>query len=819
MTLCAHRGCFLSVVLLLLCGALQAAEPPEEKPVKIRGRIRATKGGRLRPREATLTTGDKKVYYLVLDEKGRSLTKVMSGERAEIWAIPSKQDGKDRLRVLGYTDVKLTAGHELWRHMRCSACVVTPAVRNSTVPKELRGATPVHGRYWPYRERLTAWTRDAKYLWLASDNRILQIDLAARKLVRSYGQAEGLPDRLVYGLASDGKRLWIVHKGGVVTLPVGGGKIAGPEWLKTRFARVFVDDATVWVVSVSGTFRFKAGEDPSARPPDDPLPALPASTQISKTVKDGVWIPHWQRRTAHFIADPAAAGGKLFVSSYGAIQEFDGAKWREVAAIGWELQAAAGRVWFLSARGLNEYDPGIGKVKLHEPPEDCRGQYTRLVVAGKAAWVVSHPLRAAKGRDPVGGGLCRLDLGTGKWETWTKINGHKADRVCCLVVNGDTVWALSAEGRYETKGAHPGMTYVKHRPFVTTGYQLHRFDGKKWNSLPLKIKKLDNRLVCGQDGRRNSDDIFPQAVTGMCAGSRKIFGTVRLVPGKYFGGYWPSVIQVASRAGADTPWAAAFKHAPEELNLQGEQPLVLNISYGMILRELADRGAGILEAVGHDNVLGLFLHGDTHWAVSEGCAGWYDGTAGKWRKAAETEFRFYWRATAALQDGNYLYIGSDRGLISRLDLATGRFQFQTALDDREITRITKNKAGEIVAVSRPTQLGMLPPALAGRIKAVTKKCEAVKFDGKTWSKATAADLPPEAKKPGWHFRHIKKRIRRDKSHGNFLFGAAGDKPRLYVQDVFYPLVLCEGSGGKFLWLSTYTGLVRVPLRKPAGRKE
>ena len=39
MTLCARRGCFLSVVLLLLCGASQAAEPPEEKPVKIRGRI------------------------------------------------------------------------------------------------------------------------------------------------------------------------------------------------------------------------------------------------------------------------------------------------------------------------------------------------------------------------------------------------------------------------------------------------------------------------------------------------------------------------------------------------------------------------------------------------------------------------------------------------------------------------------------------------------------------------------------------------------------------------------------------------------------
>jgi len=811
--------CLLGAVPILWTGGSHAAEPPGADAVKVRGRIKAGKGGRLRPREATLTTGERKVYRIVLDEKGRSLVKVMSGQSAEIWGVPSEKDGADWLRVLGYTDEKLTSGHELWRHMRCSACVVTPAVANAAVPKDLRGAVPVHGRYWPYRERLAAWTRDEKYLWLATDSRIVQIDLAARKLVRSYGRAEGLPDRLVHDLASDGKRLWIVHKGGVVTLPVGGEKIARPEWLETRFARVLAHGDAVWIISVSGTFKHKAGEDPAAGPAPDPAPALPTADQISKTVENGIWIPHWRRRTAHFIADPIAAGDKLFVSSYGDIYEFDGVAWKEVAVGAWALRAAAGRVWFLDAGGLNEYDPGTGKKKLHGLPEGCRGQAMHLVVTDAAAWTAAHPQRAGGDEDPAGGGLCRFDLGTREWKCWNRINEHRADRVSCLAIREGVVWAVSADGRYETRGAHPGMAYVKHKPFVTTGFHLHAFDGKKWNSLPLESKKLDNRLICGQDGCRDSDDIFPRAVTEISIGARSLFGAVRLVPGKYFGGYWPSVARLASRPGADAPWAATFHHAPGELALQGEQPLVLNISYGMILRELQDRSAGVLEAVGHDNVLGLFVDGDTHWAVTEGCAAWCDEAGARWRKVVETDYRFYWRATAALEDGKHLYLGSDRGLVSRLDLTTGRFEVQAVLHDREITRLAKNEAGQIVALSRPTQLGMLPAGLADKLKPRTMKCKAVKFDGKTWSEAKAEDLPPESKGPAWHFKKVGRGVRRDKSQGNFVVSAGGEKPIVYVKDVFYPQVLCVGDKGESMWLSTYTGLVRIPFGESVGMKE
>ena len=144
-------------------------------------------------------------------------------------------------------------------------------------------------------------------------------------------------------------------------------------------------------------------------------------------------------------------------------------------------------------------------------------------------------------------------------------------------------------------------------------------------------------------------------------------------------------------------------------------------------------------------------------------------------------------------------------LRSRL-LASGRFEFPAALEDREITRIAKNAAGQIVAVSRPAPLGCLPPDLAARLKPM--KCQAVKLDGQAWSEAAAAELPPEAGPPAWQFKHIKKLVNRDKSQGNFLFPAAGKEPALYVKEVFYPQVLCADQGS--MWLSTYTGLLRIP---------
>ena len=55
----------------------------------------------------------------------------------------------------------------------------------------------------------------------------------------------------------------------------------------------------------------------------------------------------------------------------------------------------------------------------------------------------------------------------------------------------------------------------------------------------------------------------------------------------------------------------------------------------------------------------------------------------------------------------------------------------------------------------------------------------------------------------------------DKSQGNYLCGPVpGDpetKPRYYLKEVFFPLFLCAGADGRRLWISTFTGLVRLDI--------
>jgi len=311
------------------------------------------------------------------------------------------------------------------------------------------------------------------------------------------------------------------------------------------------------------------------------------------------------------------------------------------------------------------------------------------------------------------------------------------------------------------------------------------------------------------------DEVFPRHIMDISVGLRNVFGTVRLLPGKYFGGYWPSISRLADRTATDGSWKAAFHHRPEELGLQGNMPQVLNISYGMIHRESKSGNSQALEAVGHDNVLGLFANDDTHWAVTEGCAAWYDEAAGRWTKAVETHHRYYWRATAGLQQGRVLYIGTDRGMVCSLDLRTGQFKTEVVLDDREITGIGKNAKGHIVAVSRPAQIGMLPVGLRDRVTPAPWK--AARFDGKAWSEITLTEGLLPAAPVAYRFEQLERRIKRDKSSGNYLVDTTSGKPLLYVKDVFYPLVLCTGDGGNTVWISSYTGLVRVSLQRRVAR--
>jgi hypothetical protein len=782
--------------------------------IKIGGRIQATGGNRLAPAAAKLTAADGKVYNLVLDVKGRSLVGVMHGEQAEVVGIVSQKDSAAWLQVLGYTDERVTEAHELWRRMRCNACVVLPATVNAAAPGDLHGAAPVTGRYYTSRERFTAWARDAQDLWLAADNQLVQINLAKGEVARRWGRKDGLPDQLVYQLLSDGRDLWIVYRGGVAARHAGADSICDLPKLGCHYARVFADAGGVWVIADSGTFRLK---DPGAAP--EVLPALPTAARIAKVVTDGIWIPHWERRTGHFVSSPASIAGRLYAGSYGDIYELSDGKWGKVAT-GWEQAARNGRLWFLSSKGLNEYDPATRENTTHEPPEACRGRYARLLLADSAAWVAAEPLEDAGGR-PQAGGLARFDFGKRQWQSWARIGEAKTNRVSCLTAAEGSVWALLLDGNYSVKSAHPGMTTTRKSIFVTTGMSLHRFDAAadKWQSWPLELSEVEKRLICGQDGSRGMDALVPEFVEELCVGPDRAFAAMRLAPKQYFGGYWPCVSQVASRAAPGGAWSAKLIQHPAELGLQGEQPLVLNISNGELTRVGSTLKDQLWEAVAHDLVLGLFVHGGRHWAVTEGGAAWSDSAAADWRRVVEPQYRYYWRATAALEDGKYLYLGSDRGLVARLDTETGLFEPLTALRERTVTRIAKGKDGDILIASQPAPLGVLPVFLAGKLNALD--CDAARFDGKVWTPAKMEDLPPPGADPRWVFRNFGRKGHYDKSQGNWLCEQVPDeaepKPRYYVEEVFYPLWLCGSADGRRMWLSTYTGLLRLDLEKEAPR--
>ncbi|HOX04757.1 MAG TPA: hypothetical protein PK280_00025 [Planctomycetota bacterium] len=811
---------FLVALGLLASPAGSAGEPAGA--VKAAGIVKASRPAGAKEVSIVLTTADGKAYNILPDEKGMSLAQVMAnvGERTEIVGVPVPEKGEGWLRVIGFTEQRFTAAHELWRHMRCNACVVKPATENAALPKDLKGATPVVGRPYDYKRRFTAWTRDDKFLWVAADNELLQFDLAGMKLVKSYGKAEGLPDALIYQLVRDEWRLWVAYRGGISLFQVDRDGHAS----LTQLAK---DGSYVRMAHASGRGTlFLSDEESSLHGQGQAgkggwtsFPSIPTAGRIAKAVDNGIWSPHWDRRTGHFITKPVVLVEKIYAGSYGDIYELADGKWSKLAENAYQQDAAGGKLYFITSKGLNEHDPQAGKTETLEPPEAVRGRYAKLVLTDSAAWVVAEPLAGAGDAPPTGGGLARFDLAARKWDAWPKIGEHDAAQVATLSVAADgAVWAVTMVGKYSSKSAHPGMTTTTRQSFEATDFALHRFDPKaaKWESQPLKLAGLESRLICGQDGCSGGDEIVPGYVEQLSVGEKRVFALTRLVPRKYFGGFWPCVEQIASRADAGGAWTAKFEHKPEDLWLQGEQPLVLNISNGELTRIGSSLKDQLWEAIGHDLVLGMFFKDGKHWVVTEGCVAAFDEAAGAWKRLVEPEYRWYWRATAALEDGKFLYVGSDRGLVARLDTETGRFEPMVALKDRTIVQIEKNPEVGILVGGKPGPLGVLPVMPAAR-PWQEFDADAVRFDGKAWSEVKAQVRGPGPTVGGWFFHQVENRGMWDKTQGNFLWTKPAEgppKPTWYVKETFFPLPLCGSPDSGRVWLSTYTGILRLDLPKP-----
>ncbi|MBN1669981.1 MAG: hypothetical protein JXR37_03045 [Kiritimatiellae bacterium] len=743
---------------------------------------------------ATFTTDSGAMHPIVMDAWGAEFAVVMNRERVEVVGRLSRRGVDTWLTVDGYADPALSAAHELWRRMCCNNCAVSAALANAARPANLHGASPAVGRAYTRRDRVLCWARDRACLWLGFDNRVVQVSLDDRRVVATYGRRQGLPDALLHELHSDGQTLWLVHGGGVSALTPQGADMPQSR-LACAFAHVCRTADGAWLVTDTGTFRL-AGAAQAERVG----PALPTASRIRRAVDDGIWQPHRRRGTGHFVAAAAQAAGRLYVASMGEAYELDGGAWRRIAKQAWALQGGAGRVWFVTAKGLTEYEPLSRETTVHTPPRMGRARYSHLVLTDAAAWLAAEP--SAAGGAESAGGMARFDLAARTWQVWRVVDGERVNHVCAMQAADEALWAVNRTGVCRTLAADPGMLRVRRRVFDATAFSLLRFDrtAGEWRRLPLEQPEPESRLICGHDGSRGMAPILPQSVVGLCVGPHRIFGAVQLVPAGFFGGYWPCVSQLAERPESG-PWADRFTHHTADLDLQGEQPAVLNIS---------NSGRRVLAAVGHDEVLALFVHRGQHWALTEGCAAWFDESARRWVKVVEAETRFYWRATAGLDAGDYLYIGSDRGIVARLAPDTGLFEPLIALTDRSISRISRTSAGRLLVNSVPAPLGLLPAGLAARLKTVA--WAAAEYDGERWREAHTQP-PAPAGEPSWFFKQIERREPRDKSRGNFLWGPAPDageaRPRYYVKEVFFPEFLCENAEHGRVWVSTFSGVARL----------
>ncbi len=681
------------------------------------------------------------------------------------------------------------AAAELWRRGHCIlSSVVVPAQRVSKAPRDLRGARAVEGRTYSSKGTILAWASDERFLWVATDTEVSQIELAGRRVVRSYGKADGLPDWPVDDLLSDGRVLWIAHRRGLARLRIGETKVEDLADVRFRFARLFGDSGGTWVIADSATWRFTGGAAPRRLPP------LPAGRRITSTVKTGIWLARRRRQTAYFVADPLSLGGRLVVSSFGAIYALADGAWGRVAAEGWSPRAGHGALWFLSTRGLVRYDPATKHSEAFGSPQPLpAGRPTHLTTTERAVWVAVEPREDPRTKGFTGGGIARLDVASGRWQTWQTINGQRADRVTALEVRGGAVWATAiGYGRYRTLSAHPGMMHCKRTVPIPTGLCLHRFDTAKgtWRTLHLATPDCERRRILGQRGKQRDAAMVPSIVNATAAGERRLFGIVQMFPRDFYSGYYTSIDQLAVRRDGASPWEVSYAHHPEQLGLEGEQPSVLLIS--------ESHGKRIVYGVGHDYPLALFAHDGLAWAVTEGCVAWFDEGKGSWQKVLETGFRFYWKATAALDDGEHLWIGSDRGIVARLDLATNRFETLAALSDRQVTSIVA-EGGRIRVAAKRADRGCLPVQLEGKLAALD--CDAAVFDGKDWKPADATVAAPSG--VPW----------RVDGKVNFLSRidpkTKKPVPAYYLLGVFQPRVLCTSPGGRRVWLATYSGLVRI----------
>jgi hypothetical protein len=671
---------------------------------------------------------------------------------------------------------------ELWRRGFCLlSSVYKPAERQSALPRDL-GRTPVlQPRVLGRRGALLCYAVDGETLWAADDQTLCQIDAAAGRLVRAFDRRAGLGDEPVQSLAAGAGAVWLATRSGLARLDLQAGRIAPVKDVRFALARLAAGPSGVWAVSDAGAWRLTPGQDRWQK-----LPDFPGRERLARTSRRGFWSAEWRTTLLSLLPAVAATDDGLYVLCLNRLLHYAPARgtWREVGSEVWQIQPQGRTLWALTTSGVLRYDAGSGKVETFASGRGpARGRPVALAATKRAFFLASRPDYDAKAGRFVGGGISRLDLAGGQWTVTEQVDGLDVRFVTAMTAGGDGVWAAcTLFDRALQRGAHPGMAHVKRWRPHATGLGLLRFAAGRWTLLKRQGLKTERRWIMGQRGTVASGKIGPETVDLLRCCGQRVWGVYRMIPEKYYAGYYISAGCLAARSGER--WQGRFDVRTDQFDLGGEQPELMLISHS--------HGHRIVLAEGHPIVLGIEGIAGRAWVLAESGVFRYDAAADRFAPVVREPMRTYWRVTAAAAGPRCLWFGGDGGTVSRFDRQTGRLECLGVAPGRKVTAIATAAGGIVVRTAAtdavlPVNMQSVPKLPNG---------EVLRFDGRRWS-AGGGNAPS----PASAFRCSGK--------GNYLY--RGRERVAFLRGVFRPGVLCEDPAGGKLWLATYSGVASVPL--------
>lgn len=673
----------------------------------------------------------------------------------------------------------------LWRRGSCLlSSVYKPAARESTVPKDI-GRTPVLSpRLFGRNDALLCYAVDGQTIWAADDQSLYQVDGAAGKLIKRFDSSDGLPDGPIQSISPVGDNIWLVSANGLARLQTKTGKIATLDEIPSGLARVAAGPSGLWLVGDRGAYHLSAGAHRWRK-----LPQFPGQKQLAQIAHRGYWTILWRKQTSAVIGSMLATRDGLYVICLNRLLRYepDGNEWRQISDNTWEATLQGRTVWALTTAGVMRYDPATGKSEQFRTGSGlASGRPVAIAATSSAVFVASRPDYDSKVGRFVGGGISRLDAATGKWTITEKINGTDIRFVSVLLAHGDHVCAAcTLYDKVVQLGAHPGMAHVKRWRPHETGLGLLRYDKGNWTIIKGQGLATDRRWVMGQKGTVKPDRIAPKSIEAIYDCGDRIWASYRMVPQRYYAGYYISAGCLATRANGR--WKGRFDIRTNELGLAGEQPELMLISHS--------HGVKIVLAEGHPVVLGIEHVAGKTWVICESGLFVHEAAGDRFRPVVRARCRMYWRATAAAAGRQGVWIGGDEGTISRLDGNSARLELVGVVPGRKIVSVAVE--GRRVVVRTAKADVALPVALKSAAKLPAADC--LVFDGAKWSPGPAEIQPSTSA-----FSCRKK--------SNYLY--KGDRRIAFLKGVFRPKVLCEDPRGGRLWLGTYSGIAGIPL--PAG---